>query len=143
MAVLSSSKLSLIFSLQGTITPQERNSFNAPVFQFSLKEIEDAIARTCAYDIKKVEMRRDHHWLPKGSKQAQEYRDHPETFGRWAKGFVRAIYNPLVEVHLGPARAKKLWEALEYRATLHVRRTKNICLSMNGANYALVILSRK
>lgn len=125
------------------IKPQERNSFNTPVYHFSLQEIEEAINKTGAYDIKRLEIRRDHHWLPKGSKRVQDYKDNPGTFGQWAKGFVRAIYNPLVEAHLDPSRAQKLWEFLEHKTTSYVKRTGNICLSMNGAHYALVVISKK
>jgi len=125
------------------IQPQERDSFNIPIFHPSKDEIEEAINKTGAYNIKCLEVQRDHQWLLESSHQTQHFKKNPALLGVWAKNFVRAIYNPLVEAHLDSPRAQKLWERLEHNVTAYVKRTQNVCLSMPGANYALVVLSRK
>lgn len=125
------------------IQPHERDFFNIPIFHPSKDEIEEAINKTNAYNIKHLEVQRDHRWLAEGSYQAQHFKDNPILPGAWAKNFVRAIFNPLVEAHLDPPRAHKLWERLEHNVIAYVKRTQNVFLNMPGVNYALVVLSKK
>lgn len=129
--------------MQGVIQPEERDSFNIPVYHPSMEEIEEAITKTGAYDIKRLEVQRDYRWLTEESQQLQYYRNNPTVMGAMAKNFVRAFLNPLFEAHLGPSRAHQLWERLEHTVTAYVQRTHNIFLTMPGVNYALVVLTRK
>ena len=125
------------------IEPQERDTFNVPLFHTSIEEVEEAVNKTGAYEIQKLEIRRDHRYLAPGSPQEQYFKENPASFGKLAKNMVRAIYNPLVEAHPDPSRALQLWERVEHNNTDYVQKTQNISLSLPGTHFALILLTRK
>ncbi|XP_024370184.1 indole-3-acetate O-methyltransferase 1 [Physcomitrium patens] len=45
---------------EGVISPKELDTFNIPVYHLSIEEIKEAIDQTSAFEIKQLEVRRDH-----------------------------------------------------------------------------------
>lgn len=125
---------------QGLISAEKRDSFNIPIFLPSIEEIQEAAARTSAFDIKEIKIWKD--YQPAPEIQEQKYLADPEAYGQLGKGFAKGMFNSSVEAHIGPELACRLFDRLAFNLTAQFKETKKLFIH-ESITIAVVVLVRK
>lgn len=127
---------------EGVVDEDTRDSFNMPIYCPSADEITEAIDESSAFRVEKLEIWEDIDFLPRAT--AVQLATNPERWGAMAMNMSKTMMLTLVEAHVGPEVAAKLWDRLQKQVTAHCRRTKTVfCANSPGCNIALAFLVKK